>query len=126
VKALAGVDLVIEDGEWLAIQCRTGHGKTTPLQMPGGLDRPTSGVIEFDGQDLAALRESQLTHVRATSIGFIFRTFNLVPTLSAQENGEAALVPPHVAAARRRGDAQRGRLSIVHAPEAKPDDPVSP
>jgi putative ABC transport system ATP-binding protein len=93
VHALAGVDAVIEDGEWLAIQGPTGHGKTTLLQMLGGLDRPTSGIIDFAGQDLAQMRESQVTKVRATSIGFIFQTFNLIPTLSAQENVEAALVP---------------------------------
>jgi len=93
VDALAGVDLVIEDGEWLAIQGPTGHGKTTLLQMLGGLDRPTSGVVDFDGQDLAAMREAQVTRVRAESIGFIFQTFNLIPTLSARENVEVALVP---------------------------------
>jgi putative ABC transport system ATP-binding protein len=93
VDALAGVDLVIEDGEWLAIQGPTGHGKTTLLQILGGLDRPTSGVVDFDGQDLAALREAQVTRVRAVSIGFIFQTFNLIPTLSALENVEVALVP---------------------------------
>jgi putative ABC transport system ATP-binding protein len=102
VHALQGVDLVIEDGEWLTIQGPTGHGKTTLLQMLGGLDRPTSGIIEFDGQDLAQLRESQVTKVRANSIGFIFQTFNLIPTLSAQENVEAALVPLGIGAAERR------------------------
>ena len=93
VDALDGVDLVIEDGEWLAIQGPTGHGKTTLLQILGGLDRPTSGIVDFDGQDLAALRETQVSKVRAASIGFIFQTFNLIPTLSAQENVEVALVP---------------------------------
>src|SRR6266700_5595779 len=93
VRALQGVDLVIEDGEWLAVQGRTGHGKTTLLQILGGLDRPTSGIVEFDGQDLAQLREAQVTRVRAASIGFIFQTFNLIPTLSAAENVEAALIP---------------------------------
>ena len=93
VDALAGVDLVIEDGEWLAIQGPTGHGKTTLLQVLGGLDRPTSGIVEFDGQDLAAMRETQVTKVRAVSMGFIFQTFNLIPTLSALENVEVALVP---------------------------------
>jgi putative ABC transport system ATP-binding protein len=93
VDALAGVDLVIEDGEWLAIQGPTGHGKTTLLQMLGALDRPTSGIVDFDGQDLATLREAQVTRVRAVSIGFIFQTFNLIPTLSALENVEVALVP---------------------------------
>jgi putative ABC transport system ATP-binding protein len=104
VHALRGIDLVIDDGEWLAIQGPTGHGKTTLLQMLGGLDRPTSGsvVIGDHGDDLAELRESQVTKVRAESIGFIFQTFNLVPTLSAQENVETALVPLRVHAEERR------------------------
>jgi len=102
VHALQGVDLVIEDGEWLAIQGPTGHGKTTLLQMLGGLDRPTCGIVEFDGKDLAQLREGQVTKVRATSIGFIFQTFNLIPTLSAQENVETALVPLGLPASERR------------------------
>jgi putative ABC transport system ATP-binding protein len=105
VTALQGVDLVIEDGEWLAIQGPTGHGKTTLLQMLGGLDRPTSGRVELDGQDLAEMREGQVTAVRAAAIGFIFQTFNLIPTLSAQENVEAALVPLGVRAAQRRARA---------------------
>ena len=92
VQALRGVDVTIEDREWLAIQGPTGHGKSTLLQILGGLDRPTSGSAVFDGRDLAALREGQVTKVRATSIGFIFQTFNLIPTLSAQENVEAAAV----------------------------------
>src|SRR5260370_13081729 len=105
VAALRGVDQVIEDGEWLAIQGPTGHGKSTLLQVLGGLDQPTSGVVDFDGHDIAAMRESQVTRVRATSIGSIFQTFNLVPTLSAQENVEAALVPLGVAASERRARA---------------------
>jgi putative ABC transport system ATP-binding protein len=107
VHALQGVDLVIEDGEWLTIQGPTGHGKTTVLQMLGGLDRPTSGIIDFDGQDLAQLREGQVTKVRATSIGFIFQTFNLIPTLSAQENVEAALVPLGISGGERRSRAAK-------------------
>ncbi len=102
VHALAGVDVVIEDGEWLAIQGPTGHGKTTLLQILGALDRPTSGVAEFDGRDLATLRETELAKVRATSIGFIFQTFNLIPTLSAAENVETALAPLRVTGADRR------------------------
>jgi putative ABC transport system ATP-binding protein len=102
VRALNGVDLEIRDGEWLAIQGPTGHGKTTLLQMLGGLDRPTSGSVVLAGQDLTQLREAQVTRVRAESIGFIFQTFNLVPTLNAQENVEAALVPERVSATQRR------------------------
>ena len=105
VDALAGVDLVIEDGEWLAIQGPTGHGKTTLLQILGGLDRPSSGIVDFDGQDLAAMRETQVTKVRAVSMGFIFQTFNLIPTLNALENVEVALVPLGTGAAERRARA---------------------
>src|ERR1700744_3125656 len=106
VHALRGVDLVIEDQDWLSIQGPTGHGKSTLLQILGGLDRPTAGIVDFDGQDLAQMREVHLTQVRATDIGFVFQTFNLIPTLSAQENVEAALVPLHVSAAARRQRAQ--------------------
>ncbi len=119
VDALAGVDLVITGGEWLAIQGPTGHGKTTLLQMLGGLDRPTSGAVEFDGQDLAALRESQVTRVRATSIGFIFQTFNLVPTLSAQENVETALVPLGGAPRERQARAAAALESVGLGPRRR-------
>jgi putative ABC transport system ATP-binding protein len=102
VPAVRDLDLVIDDGQWLAVQGRTGHGKTTLLQLLGGLDRPTSGVVELAGRDLARLREAQVTRVRATSIGFIFQTFNLVPTLSAAENVEAALIPLGTGLAGRR------------------------
>ena len=112
VDALAGVDLVIEDGEWLAIQGPTGHGKTTLLQILGGLDRPTSGLVDFDGQDLAAMREAQVTRVRAKSIGFIFQTFNLIPTLSARENVEVALVPLGIGAAERSARASQALASV--------------
>ena len=110
VAALRGVDLVVEDGEWLAIQGPTGQGKSTLLNILGGLDRPTSGAVEFDGRDLAQLRETQVTKVRAQSIGFVFQTFNLVPVLTALENVEAALVPLHVSAATRR---QRAEMALA-------------
>jgi putative ABC transport system ATP-binding protein len=106
VQALRGVDLEINDGEFLAIQGPTGHGKTTLLQMLGGLDRPTSGSVVLAGQDLAELREGQVTDVRARQIGFIFQTFNLIPTLSAQENVEVALVPSGVSSGERRQRAE--------------------
>jgi putative ABC transport system ATP-binding protein len=118
VHALRGVNVVIEDGDWLAIQGPTGHGKSTLLQILGALDRPTSGTVGLDGQDLTGLRESQLTKVRATSIGFIFQTFNLIPTLSAQEDVEAALVPLGVDAGPRK---ERARQALA---EVGPDDRV--
>jgi putative ABC transport system ATP-binding protein len=102
VPAVREVSLEIPDGDWLAIQGRTGHGKTTLLQLLGALDRPTSGTIELDGTDLAARREAQVTDIRARSIGFVFQTFNLLPTLSAADNVEAALTPLRLRGSERR------------------------
>jgi len=119
VAALAGVDLRIEDGEWLAIQGPTGHGKTTLLQILGGLDRPTTGVVDFDGQDLAAMREHQVNRVRAHSIGFIFQTFNLIPTLNAQENVETALVPLGIGASERETKAAQALADVGLADRAR-------
>ncbi len=107
VHALRGVNVVIGDGEWLAIQGPTGHGKSTLLQILGGLDRPTSGTVELDGQDLTALRESQLTKVRATSIGFIFQTFNLIPPCPPRKTSRRRW--PHSAWTPRSGRSAPGR-----------------
>ena len=112
VHALRGVNVEIPYGEWMAIQGPTGHGKTTLLQILGGLDRPTSGSVDFDGRDLARTRETAMTKVRANSIGFIFQTFNLIPTLSAQENVETALVPLGVSGASRRARAAEALNSL--------------
>jgi putative ABC transport system ATP-binding protein len=112
VEALRGVDLVIEDGEWLAIQGPTGHGKSTLLHIIGGLDRPTSGTVELDGMNLSRMRETKVTKVRARSIGFVFQTFNLIPTLSAAENVEAALVPLGVGGAKRKARARQALTAV--------------
>ncbi|MFF2959285.1 ABC transporter ATP-binding protein [Streptomyces sp. NPDC057963] len=112
VNALAGVDLTIEDGGRLVIQGPTGGGKSTLLQMLGGLDRPTGGSVELDGVDLAKLSEARLTTVRAQNIGFVFQSFNLIPTLTAQENVETALVPLGGRAAERRRRAAEALDSV--------------
>ncbi|MER6214900.1 ABC transporter ATP-binding protein [Streptomyces sp. NPDC001674] len=112
VDALAGVDLTIEDGGRLVIQGPTGGGKSTLLQMLGGLDRPTSGQVLLDGVDLGAVSEARLTEVRAQSIGFVFQSFNLIPTLTAQENVETALVPLGLKAAERRTRAAEALESV--------------
>ncbi|GHG95169.1 ABC transporter ATP-binding protein [Streptomyces lanatus] len=102
INALDGVDLTIADGDRLVIQGPTGGGKSTLLQMLGGLDRPTAGEVVLDGTDLAKLPEARLTRVRSESIGFVFQAFNLIPTLTAQENVETALVPLGIKAKERR------------------------
>jgi putative ABC transport system ATP-binding protein len=112
VHALQGVDLELADGEWIAIQGPTGHGKSTLLQILGGLDRATSGSVLLDGTDLTRLGEGSMTKVRATTIGFIFQTFNLIPTLSAQENVETALVPLGVSARSRKARAAEALASV--------------
>jgi len=112
VHALRGVNLEIGDGEWLSIQGPTGHGKSTLLQLLGGLDRPTSGSLELEGRELARLGEGSMTKVRASTIGFIFQTFNLIPTLSAQENVETALVPLGVSGASRKSRAAEALASV--------------
>ncbi|MCJ0874656.1 ABC transporter ATP-binding protein [Streptomyces sp. AP-93] len=112
IDALAGVDLTIEDGGRLVIQGPTGGGKSTLLQMLGALDRPTAGQIVLDGLDLATVSESRLTRVRAESIGFVFQSFNLIPTLTAQENVETALVPLGLKARERRDRAAEALGSV--------------
>jgi putative ABC transport system ATP-binding protein len=119
VHALQGVDLEIPDGEWLAIQGPTGHGKSTLLQILGGLDRATSGSVVFEGRNLEKLGEGAMTTVRAQSIGFIFQTFNLIPTLSAQENVETALVPLGVGNASRKARAAEALASVGLADRAR-------
>jgi putative ABC transport system ATP-binding protein len=119
VTAVRELDLVIEDGEWLAVQGRTGHGKSTLLNLLGGLDRPTSGRIELDGHDMTALREAQLNKLRSATIGFIFQTFNLVPTLPAADNVEAALVPLGVRPAERRRRVAAALESVSLADRAR-------
>jgi len=119
VDALAGIDLTIDQGEFLAIQGSTGSGKTTLLQMLGAMDRPTSGSLLFEGRDLAKLGESDLTELRSHSFGFIFQAFNLIPTLTAQENVETALVPWHVSIKERRSRAAEALEGVGLADRAK-------
>ncbi|MEV7072724.1 ABC transporter ATP-binding protein [Streptomyces sp. NPDC093990] len=112
VDALAGVDLTIADGDRLVIQGPTGGGKSTLLQMLGGLDKPTEGEVVLDGTDLARLSEARLTKVRSENIGFVFQSFNLIPTLTAQENVETALVPLGVRVRERRERAAEALGSV--------------
>ena len=86
VRALDGVDLTIEHGEFVAIVGTSGSGKSTLLHMLGGLDRPTSGNVTVDGKDIFSLKDEALTIFRRRKIGFVFQSYNLVPVLNVQEN----------------------------------------
>ena len=86
VKALDGVNLSVEQGEFVAIVGTSGSGKSTLLHMLGGLDRPTSGNVMVDGKDIFSLKDEALTIFRRRKIGFVFQSYNLVPVLSVWEN----------------------------------------
>lgn len=86
VKALDGVDLSVENGEFVAIVGTSGSGKSTLLHMLGGLDRPTSGSVTVDGKNIFSLKDETLTIFRRRKIGFVFQSFNLVPVLTVREN----------------------------------------
>ncbi len=86
MKALDGVDLAVEDGEFVAIVGTSGSGKSTLLHMLGGLDRPTNGSVIVDGKDIFSLKDEALTIFRRRKIGFVFQSFNLVPVLTVREN----------------------------------------
>ena len=93
VHAVAGVTLSVAAGEFVALTGRSGSGKTTLLNLLGGLDRPTAGQVHIDGVDLMRLGDRQITRLRRERLGFIFQSYGLIPTLSAQENVE---LPMHL------------------------------
>jgi putative ABC transport system ATP-binding protein len=93
VKALAGVDLTIDAGDFVTIQGPTGGGKSTLLQLLGALDRPSTGSVHLGEIDIAAAGNGELGRIRAHEIGFVFQGFNLIPTLTAHENVDMALEP---------------------------------
>ncbi len=112
IVALHDVDLRLETGEMIAIQGPTGGGKSTLLQMLGALDRPTSGSITLDDRPLGKLGDGALAKVRAREIGFVFQGFNLIPTLTAQENVETALAPLGLTSAERKRRATEALESL--------------
>jgi len=92
IHALKGVDLAISEREFLAIAGPSGSGKSTLLNLIGCIDLPTSGSVKIDGIDVSGLSSDELAELRATKIGFIFQSFNLIPVLSAFENVEYPLL----------------------------------
>ncbi len=86
VRALDGVNLTVEKGEFVAVVGTSGSGKSTLLHMLGGLDRPTSGTVTVDGREIFALKDEELTIFRRRKIGFVFQNYNLVPVLNVYEN----------------------------------------
>jgi len=106
VHALRGADLEVARGKLVALRGRSGSGKTTLINIIGGLDRPTSGEVYFDGRSLSGLGERDLTRLRRHRIGFIFQSFAMLPTYSAFENVELLL---RIAGVKRQERLQRAR-----------------
>ncbi len=90
VHALAGVDLRVEKGEFLAVVGKSGSGKSTLFHVLGGLTPPTSGTVKIDGKELTAMDEAKRTRLRRESVGFVFQKYNLLPTLTVRDNLEIA------------------------------------
>jgi macrolide transport system ATP-binding/permease protein len=112
VKALAGVDLAIASGEFLAIMGASGSGKSTLMNLLGCLDRPSSGRYLFEGVDVAELTEPELARIRSERIGFVFQSFNLLARTSALENVALPLFYAHGGPARRSERRARARLAL--------------
>ena len=112
VRALDGIDLVIEDNDYLAIMGPSGSGKSTLMNMIGCLDTPTSGKYEFEGEMVQIMDDSQLASIRNRKIGFVFQTFNLLPKATAQHNVEIPLVYANVPKSERMRIATNALKSV--------------
>jgi len=119
VRAVDGVDLVVEAGEFVAVMGASGSGKSTMMNILGCLDVPTDGSYLFDGVDVASLSERALSVVRNRSIGFIFQSFNLIPSMSARANVELPMLYAGVGASERRERAQAALELVGLAPRAE-------
>lgn len=123
ITALREISLHIEPGELVAVMGPSGCGKSTLLHLIGGLDRPTSGRVLLDGQDLAALDDNHLTEIRRRKVGFVFQFFNLIPVLSALENAALPLMLDGIkpAEAKQRAQEWLERVGLVDRLEHRPD-----
>lgn len=92
IHAIDGVDLKVNKGDYLVIFGASGSGKSTLLQLIGGLERPSKGNVFIDGKNIAEMTEAKLTNLRGKKIGFVFQHYNLIPTLSALQNVESAII----------------------------------
>lgn len=112
VRALDGVSLNIDDGEYVTICGASGSGKSTLMNILGCLDVPTSGRYLLDGENVTSLADDKLSHIRGSKIGFVFQSFNLIPYLTAQENVELPLMYRGIPRRQRR-EAAREALEQV-------------
>ena len=119
VAAVTGVSLTVRHGEFVAIVGQSGSGKTTLLQLLGALDRPTAGRVQLAGQDLNSASDRDLSRLRRDTIGFIFQQFNLIPTLTAAQNVEAAIAATTLARTQREARVAELLDAVGLAPRSK-------
>ena len=124
VRALDGISVTIDHGEFVAIVGHSGSGKSTFMNMLGCLDTPTSGDYYLDGVNVAGMTDDELSDIRNKQIGFIFQGFNLIPSLTAQENVELPLVYRGMPAEQRRQLAEEAltRVGMEHRMSHRPSD----
>ncbi|MBS1212233.1 MAG: transporter family protein [Proteobacteria bacterium] len=119
IEVLHGIDLDIPRGDFVALMGPSGSGKTTLLNLIGGLDVPTGGSIEIEGQRIDRLASGALSRWRAANVGFIFQSYNLLPALSAQKNVELPLLLTHLSSAQRKRHASLALELVGLADRAK-------
>ena len=122
VRAVNGISLKIEDGEWTAITGPSGSGKSTLMAIIGCLDSPTSGSYKLDGVDVAKMRDDQLAAVRNKKVGFVFQTFNLLARTSALENVELPLLYSNVYHRRERAKAALEAVGLADRMRHHPNE----